>query len=174
MGELVFAFVVGLLLISWSLRAVYRTWHPRPQPKLTFGIKDFYPIHHREYEAVEERLAEYEDILRRVGAEHRTASLRYLDAIRDDFLRVEKLLNHGAKFMPELTFEGEARRAWLSIQYRLEFKFARLKIRCGIHATGQLRSLTQKVRLMARMADELLNQVAREQGLPVLENDLNR
>src|ERR1700687_728937 len=174
MGELVFALVVGVLLVSWSIRALYRTWRPRLQRKQTFGIQDFYPIHHREYEAVEERLAEYEDIVRRVGAEHRTTSLRYLDAVRDDFLRVEKLLNHGAKFMPELTFEGEARRAWLSIQYRLEFKFARLKVRCGINASGQLRSLTQKVRLMAHMADELLNQVAREQGLPVLENDLNR
>lgn len=174
MGELVFGLVVGVLLVSWSIRALYRTWRARPQPKQSFGIQDFYPTHHREYEAVEERLAEYEDILRSVGAEHRTTSLRYLDAVRDDFLRVEKLLNHGAKFMPELTLEGEVRRAWLSIQYRLEFKFARLKVRCGINATGQLRSLTQKVRLMARIADELLNQVAREQGLPVLENDLNR
>jgi hypothetical protein len=174
MGELVFVFVTGLLLICWLIRAVYRMWHPRPQPNLTFGIKDFYPIHHREFEDVEERLAEYEDVLRRVGAEHRIASLSYLDAIRDDFLRVEKLLNHGAKFMPELTFEGELRRALLSIQYRLEFKFARLKVRSGINATGQLRSLTKKVRLMARMADELLNQIAREQGLPVLESDLNR
>lgn len=174
MGELVFALVVGLLLISWSIRALYRLWRPRPQPKQTFGIQDFYPIHHREYEAVQESLAEYEAILRRVSAEHRATSLKYLDAVRDDFLRVEKLLNHGAKFMPELTFEGEVRRAWVSIQYRLEFKLARLKVRCGISATGQLRSLTQKVRLMARMADELLNQVAREQGLPVLENDLKR
>jgi hypothetical protein len=174
MGELVFAVVVGVLLISWSIRALYRLWRPQPRPKVTFGIKDFYPVHHREYEAVEERLAEYEDILRRVGAEHRATSLRYLDAVRDDFLRVERLLNYGAKFMPELTFEGELRRAWLSIHYRLEFKLARLKVRCGINATGQLRSLTQKVRLMARMADDLLNQVAREQGLPVLENDLNR
>jgi hypothetical protein len=149
-------------------------WHPRPQQSLTFEIKDFYPIHHREYEAVEERLAEYEAILQRVGAEHRTTALRYLDAVREDFLRVEKLLNHGAKFMPELTLGGELRRVSLSIQYRFEFKLARVKVRWGINATGQLRSLTQKVRLMARMADDLLNQIAREQGLPVLENDLNR
>jgi hypothetical protein len=87
---------------------------------------------------------------------------------------VEKLLNHGAKFMPELTLGGELRRVSLSIQYRFEFKLARVKVRWGINATGQLRSLTQKVRLMARMADDLLNQIAREQGLPVLENDLNR
>jgi hypothetical protein len=174
MGELVFAVVVGLLLISWSIRALYRVWRPKPQPKVMFGIRDLYPIHHREYEAVKERLAEYEDILRRVAAEHRATSLKYLDAVRDDFLRVERLLNHGAKFMPELTIQGELRRAWLSIHYRLEFKLARLRVRCGINATGQLRSLTQKVRLMARMADDLLNQVAREQGLPVLENDLHR
>src|SRR5260370_2352678 len=173
MGELVFALVVGILLVSWSIRALYRMWRPRPQPKQTFGIQDFYPIHHREYEDVEERLAECEDILRHVGAEHRTTALRDLDAVRDDFLRVEKLRNHGAKFMPKLTLEGELRRAWLSIQYRLEFKLARVKVRWGINATGQLRSLTQKVRLMARMADDLLNQIAREQGLPVLENDLN-
>ena len=94
MGEMVFAIVVGLLLISWSLISLYRMWHPRPQQRLTFGIKDFYPIHHREYEAVEERLAEYEAILQRVGAEHRTTALRYLDAVRDD-LDVEPLPRGG-------------------------------------------------------------------------------
>src|ERR1051325_698264 len=139
MGELVFAVVVGVLLISWFIRALYRLWRPQPRPKLTFGIKDFYPVHHREYEAVEERLAEYEDILRRVGAEHRATSLRYLDAVRDDFLRVERLLNYGAKFMPELTFEGELRRAWLSIHYRVYFKIKRTKRACVVDLSNQRR-----------------------------------
>jgi hypothetical protein len=174
MGELVFGLVVGILLISWSFRVAYRMGRPHPRRKQTFGIQDFYPTHHWGYEAVEERLAECEEILRRVGADHRATTLGYLDAVRDDFQRVEKLLNHGVKFMLELTFESELRRAWLSIHYRFEFKLARFKVRCGIDATGQLRSLTQRVRLMARMADDLVNQVAREQGLPVLENDLNR
>src|SRR5216684_1282477 len=170
MGEMVFAIVVGVLLVSWSLVTLYQMWRPRPQRKLAFGIQGFYPIHHREYEAVEERLAECEATLQQVGAEYRTTALRYLDSVRDDFLRVEKLLNHGAKFLPELSLEQEVRRAWLSIQYRIEFQLARFKVRCGIKAISQLKSLTEKVRLMARMADDLLDQIAREQGLPALED----
>lgn len=174
MGELVFAIVVGVLLLSWSLVALYRVWRPKPQRKQAYGIQDFYPVHHREYEAVERRLAEYAAILQQVGAQHRSTALRYLDAIRDDFERVERLLNYGTKFLPDISLEEELRRAWLSIQYRLEFKLARLKVRWGINATVQMKSLTQKVRLMARMADHLLNEVAHEHGLRVLEDDLNR
>lgn len=174
MDELVFGIAVAVLLASWSLVTLYRLWRPRAQRKPTFGIQDFYPIHHREYEAVQERLAECTATLQRVGAEHRTTALSYLEAVWDDFLRVEKLLNHGVKFLPDLTLGQELRRAWISIQFRLAFGLARLKVRCGIDATGQLRSLTDRVRLMAGMADNLLNQIAREQGLPILEDDLKR
>lgn len=174
MGELVFFFLSGLLFIVLVYLTVKQINGQRPRQKTTLGIHDFYPIHHREYEAVKERLAEYETILQRVNAEHRSTALKYLDAVRDDFMRTEKLLNHGVKFLSELSLNQELYRAWISIHFRLEFRFARLKVRCGMRATNQLRSLTQMVRLIAGWADDLLNQIAREQGIPVLEDDLNR
>jgi hypothetical protein len=175
MGELIFFFVVpGLLSIFLVFLTVKSMMAQRPRQKTTLGIHDFYPIHHREYEVVQERLSEYEAILQRVNAEHRSTALTYLDAVREDFMRTEKLLNRGVKFLSEPRLNQELYRAWIGIQFRLEFRFARLKVRCGMRATNQLRSLTQMVRLIAGWADDILNQIAREQGLPILEDDLNR
>jgi hypothetical protein len=174
MGGLFFFFLSGLLFIVFVYLTVKQIRGHRTRQKTAFGIHDFYPIHHREYEVVKERLAEYETILQRVSAEHRYTALKYLDAVRNDFMRTEKLLNRGVKFLSEPSLNKELYRAWIGIQFRMEFRFARLKVRCGMKATNQLKSLTQMVRLIAGWADDLLNEIAREQGLPVLENDLNR
>lgn len=120
----------------------------------------------------ESRLSEYDAMLRRIKTEQRDAAIAYLEAVRDDYLRVEHLLNRSAKFLPELTFAGETARVFLGIKFRLGYRLARLEIRCGFFPAEGLKALTTKLRLAGVWAGKTLNEVSREHGLPVLESDL--
>jgi hypothetical protein len=140
----------------------------------TLTINDFLPVHHHQFEEVDRRLAEYEEMLRRIQSERRDVALRYLAQLRADFERVAQLLNRAAKFLPEITLDGESERFWVSAKFRVEYRLVQLQIRLGVVPAGHLRALTAKVRFLAHSADQCLNEIAREHGLPVLESDLNR
>lgn len=118
------------------------------------------------------RLTEYDAMLRRIKAERRETAIAYLDQVRGDYLRVERLLSRSAKFLPEITVAGEAARVFLGIKFRLQCVLARLEIRIGFLPAADLRGLTVKLRLAAIWATHALNEVSREHGLPVLESDL--
>lgn len=140
--------------------------------KLT--IPELFPVHHNEFEKVDRRLADYEKTLANIHLEQRGLALRYLAELRMDFDKVTRLLNCAAKFVPEITLEKESERLWIAIRFRFEYWLAHVRIRLGFTPTANVRSLTAKVRFLAALADEFLSDVARAQGLRVLESDLNR
>ena len=123
---------------------------------------------------MEDRLSECGASLQRIHSERCEVALRYLDALRDDFLRVERLLNHAAKFLPDITLQGEGARLWVGLRFQLEYRVARLRTRLGFVPAVQMEVLTRQVRLLAQRADEALELVAREYGLPLLQSDLNK
>jgi hypothetical protein len=165
--------ILALLLLLVSLGFFFRSSSPRPEHNQPLTIDDFLPVHHREFEELERRLAEYNAVLQRIQAERRDAALAYLEALRGDFRGVQQLLNHAAKFLPELTLEGEGERIWLGLKFRFEYRLARLQILLGFVPPARLKALTWKVRLLAHCADRALNEIAREHGLRVLKSDLN-
>lgn len=118
------------------------------------------------------RLAEHDAMLQQIKAERRDTAIAYLDAVRDDYLRVEHLLNRAAKFLPELTLAGETVRVFVGIKFRLGYRLARLEIRCGFLPAKRLKTLTAQFRLASVWAGKALNEVSREHGLAVLESDL--
>jgi hypothetical protein len=120
----------------------------------------------------EHRIAEYGTMLQRIRAERRDAATSYLEAVRDDYLRVEHLLTRAASYLPELTVKGEAARLALGIRFRFGYRLARLQVRLGFLPAAGLKSLAAKLRLAAAWADDVLNEISRERGLPVLESDL--
>jgi hypothetical protein len=138
-----------------------------------FTINDFLPRHHLAFQEVQQRLAEYNAILRETEAKRRDTAIGFLNAIRGDFLRLQHLLTRAAKFVPELTVKGEAHRFWLGFRFRLECRLAHVQILLGLDSSRRLGALTVKLRLLADRADKALNEVARHYGLPVLESDLN-
>jgi len=174
MGELLFYVLFTLLLLLLFLRLLFQKSKPRPEDNRELTIAELLPVHHREFEEVEHRLSEYDVLLRRIHSERREVARGYLDALRDDFLRVERLLSHAAKFLPDLTLQGEGERLWVGIRFRLEYRVARLRTRLGFVPAVQIEVLTQQVRRLAQRADEALELVARECGLPVLQSDLNK
>lgn len=136
-------------------------------------INDFFPSHHLEFREAQQRLAEYNAVLREIGAKRRDTAIEFLEAIRGDFSRLQHLLTCATKFVPELTLESEAHRFWIGVRFGFEWKLARLQILLGFDSSSRLNSLTLKLQFLARRADKTLNEVARHYGLPTLESDLN-
>ncbi len=173
MGEFVFYVLTSLVLLLLSLKLFFQKSKPRLENSRVLTIAEFLPVHHREFEEVEHRLSEYDAVLQRIHSERREVALGYLDALRDDFLRVERLLNHAAKFLPDITLQGEGERLWVGIRFRVEYRIAHLRTRMGFVPAAQMKILTRQVRLLAQRANEALELVAREYGLPLLQSDLN-
>ncbi len=173
MAELLIFTLIPLLLLAISLRFFLRSARNKPPGNQALSIEEFLPVHHDQFEEVERRLSEYEAVLKRTLAERRECALAYLQALRGDFERVARLLNHAAKFLPELTLEGESERLWVGLRFRLECRLVRLQILLGYVPAARLKALTCSVRLLARRADQALNEIAREHGLRVLQSDLN-
>jgi len=173
MGELIFYALISLTLLLLSLRFFFQKAKPGLTDSASVTIAEFLPVHHREFEEVEHRLGEYDALLQSIDSERRELALGYLGALRDDFIRVEQLLNHAAKFLPDLTLQGEGERLWLGIRFGLAYRVARIRTRLGFVPSVQIAALTQQVRLLAQVADEALNLIAHEYGLPVLQSDLN-
>ena len=173
MGELLLYVLFTLVLLLLSLKLCLQKSAPRSKDSRARTIAELLPVHHREFEGVERRLSEYEALLQKIHLERRAVALGYLDALRDDFLRVEQLLNHAAKFLPDLTLQGEGERLWVGIIFRLEYRIARMRARFGFVPAVQMGALTRQVRLLAQRADAALDLIARECGLPSLQSDLN-
>lgn len=173
MAELVLyalIFVLMLVALIWAILPRSPSSSANSQ-QLT--INDFLPIHHREFEDVDRRLSEYDALLQRIQSERREVVLQYLESLRDDFRRVDQLLNRAAKFLPELTLEGESERFWIGARFRFHYRIAKLQMTLGFVPAGQLKTLTRKVRTLAAFADKALGEIAREHGLRVLQSDLN-
>jgi hypothetical protein len=168
--------IINVLLSSLLLAFLVFVFLPRrkaakKEPPLT--IHDFLPSHHLQFQEVEDHLAEYNDMLQKIEVQRRNTAIAFLEAIQQDFFRLQLLLTHAAKFAPELSLEGEARRFWIGLKFRWECRLARLQIRLGLDAIDRLKALTAKVRLLAEQADKVLNEVARYQGIHTLESDIN-
>jgi hypothetical protein len=172
--ELVFYILVPVLLLVLGAKLLWPRAESRPTAAPPSNISEFLPVHHREFADVERRLAEYGEIGRKVRAERRAAALAYLESLREDFLRVERLLNRAAKFLPEVTMKGESDRVRVGLKFRIGYWIARQQIIFGFDGAARLKDLTQKIQTLSDWADTALDQVAREYGLPVLQSDLNR
>jgi len=172
--ELIFYVLISLVLLLLSLKLFFQDSKPKPENSRVLTIAALLPVHHHEFEEVERRLCEYDALLQRIHSERREVALGYLDALRNDFLRVERLLNHAAKFLPDITLQGEGERLWVGIRFQVEYRIARLWARLGFVPAVQMKFLTRQVRLLTQRADEALELVARESGLPSLQSDLNR
>jgi hypothetical protein len=173
MAEMVVSCLIGALLML-SCLGLCRRHSKSPTRSRELKINDLLPIHYREFEAVEQRLLEYEALLQRIHSEHREAALTYMEGLKDDFARVERLINHAMKFLPEISVAEEAVRFLVGVKFRFGYQLARLEVELGISPARQLKALTRKVRMLVDLADRVLAQTAREHGLPVLESDLNR
>jgi hypothetical protein len=172
--ELIFYIVVPAVLLVLAVKLLWPKSEGRTAPKHPSNISEFLPIHHREFPDVARRLSEYGEISRKAHTERRAAALAYLESLRADFLRVEQLLNRAAKFLPEVTVQGESRRVWVGLRFRLGYWIARQQIIFGLDVSGRLKDLAQKLQTLSDWADVTLSDVAREYGLPVLQSDLNR
>lgn len=166
--NILLVFLLAVLLFT-ALRFP-RARKPNDHPRT---INDFLPSQYLQFREFQERLTEYNTLLQKIDAQKRNAAIAFLDAIRGDFFRLQHLLSAAAKFVPELTLEGEAHRFWLGVSFRWECRLARLQILLGMDTVGRFKGLTDKIRFLAGVADKALNEIARHQGLHSLELDLN-
>ncbi len=170
MAQLAISVVLSLAFIILAAVWVFRSSRCT---RAHTSVQELIPVHHRQYSLVRERLARYDELLSKIQFERRETALAYLDDLREDFLRVERLLNHAAKFLPELRSAHEFRRFAEALWLRLEFRFLRLSIRFGFMPYLRLTAVTRDVAKLARWANDVLAEVAVGPGLPSLQADLN-
>jgi hypothetical protein len=172
MGSLIFfAVLSGLLLLGLLILGLKLS---RRESRLVIKVDELLPVHCHHFEEVDRRLAEYEEVLRGIQFERREFALVYLAELRGDFERVEQLLNHAAKFLPEITVRGESERFWVGVKFRVQYRLVELQVRFGVVPAWRLKAMTAKVRFLARSADLFLKEIAQKQRLGALESDLNR
>ena len=172
MAEILAYIFVPVLLLAFTLWLIFGNFGLTQNDNCPRAIEDCVVIDQQLLDDTEHRLAEYDTMLQRIRAERRDATMGYLQAVRDDYLRVEHLLKRAAKFLPELTVKGETARLVLGIRFRFEYRLARLQVRLGFLPTSGLKALAAELRLAAAWADDMLNEISHERGLPVLESDL--
>ena len=172
MAEILAYILAPVLLLAITLWLAFGSFGPTRHDNRPRTIEDCLVIDQQFLDDTEHRLAEYDTMLQRIRAERRDAATSYLQAVRDDYLRVEHLLNRAARFLPELTVKGESARLVLGIRFRFEYRLACLQVRLGFLPAAGLKALAAKLRLAAAWADEVLNEISREHGVPVLESDL--
>jgi len=171
MASLVFFISAAVLLLMALVLLLWKNSRKRTPHPLT--INDLLAAHQRQFEEAGRRLAEYEEMLRRIESERREFALNYLVELRTDFEHITDLLNRAAKFLPEISLGHELERFWVAVKFRAEYRFARLQIRLGLSPMGHLKALTAKVKLLADSADQFLEEIAREHGLGVLQSNRN-
>jgi hypothetical protein len=171
MGSLIFFALLSGLLLGLLILVLKLS---RRESRIEVRIDDLLPVHYRNFEEVDRRLVEYEEVLRGIQCEQREFALVYLAELRGDFERVEQLLNHAAKFLPEITVRGESERFWVGVKFRVQYRLVESQVRFGIVPSRRLKALTAQVRFLARSADVFLKEIAQKQSLGALESDLNR
>src|ERR1700677_3132395 len=154
--ELIFYIVVPVILLVLAVKLLWPKADAKPTPQHLSSISEFLPIHHREFPDVARRLSEYGEISRKAHTERRAASLAYLESLRTDFLRVEQLLNRAAKFLPEVTVQGESQRVWVGLKFRFGYWIARQQIIFGLDVAARLKHLAQSLQTLSDWADATL------------------
>lgn len=165
----------SVLVSSAFVAAMLSLCASKSRPKTAvLNVTDLLPEHHREFAALTANLARYDDLLRQVHLARREAALAYLDHLHEDFSRVERLLNHATKFIPDIRPANELSRFARGIWFRVELRTLRFFVHFGFMPSARLGIITREVARLAERAEIVLAEVASRPGLPHLRADLNR
>jgi hypothetical protein len=163
-------------LVSCGFAAAVCSWFlrkSRPESAVR-NVIELMPEHDQDFATVSSDLKQYEQLLRRVQRARRDAAIAYLDDLLNDFVRVQRLLNHAAKFVPDLSPADELNRFARGIWFPVEVRLVRLSVQCGWTPVARLGAMTREVSKLADWANTVLARVATGPGLPGLRADLNR
>lgn len=164
-----------VLVSSGFVAALFSLFVRKSRPQAAvLSVTELLPEHHREFGALAADLARYDDLLRQVHLARREAALTYLDQLHEDFKRVEWLLNHATKFIPDISPANELSRFVRGIWFRLELRTLRIFVQFGFMPSVRLGIVTREVARLAEWAERILVEVANRSGLPHLRADLNR
>lgn len=165
----------SVLVSSGFIAALFSLFVRKPRPKAAvLSVTELLPEHYREFVALTADLARYDDLLRQVHLARREAALTYLDQLHEDFNRVERLLNHATKFIPDISPANELSRFVRGIWFRLELRTLKIFVHFGFMPPVRLGIVTREVARLSEWAETVLAEVASRPGLPHLRADLNR
>lgn len=161
------------MLVSLGFVAAVCSWKSRAKTSVDTVI-ELMPGHYQDFGPLSSDLARYEELLQRAQRARRDIALAYLDDLQNDFIRVQRLLNHATKFIPDLSPPDELNRFARGIWFHVELRALRISVRCGWMPLARLDAMTREVSRLADWANAVLGQLASQSGLPVLQADLNR
>jgi hypothetical protein len=170
------AMLLFTTLVSCGFAAAICSWFLRQSRRESSvrNVTELMPERYQGFGALSSDLTRYEELLRRVQRARRDAAIAYLDDLLNDFVRVQRLLNHAAKFVPDLSPADELNRFVRGLWFHTEVRLLRLSVRCGWTPIARLDAVTREVSRLADWANTVLAQVASQPGLPGLRAELNR
>ena len=143
-----------LLALLWLMRE-------RPQARELTGaelksrIEELFPLHLKYFAQVRQALSPADQqylkerasrrIQRQARAERLAVARRFLDGLRDDFFRLERLGRAVAALSPAVSRPQEAERLWLGLRFRILHRIVWLRLATGGVSLPQLTRLTELV-----------------------------
>jgi hypothetical protein len=156
LGILLFA-ALSLVLLLALVYLLRRPAPSQPTPSLTgkIQIEELFPLHCRHFPQMRQALsaADAEYVRRRCSrsaehpwkAERRRIVRRYLNALGEDFVRLDRLHRTVAALSPDVVRAREAEWFWLSLRFRLMYRLVELRLAFGWVAMPQLARLVEMV-----------------------------
>lgn len=130
-------------------------------------IEKILPVHCRHFAQISQLLSQEDtEFMRKraprhlVGkwrAERRGILKQYLDGLRQDFTRLERLARLIAALSPEIRKRQEWEWFWLALQFHLSYRMVALKLALGSFSPEGLAGLTE---MIAGLTGELENRMA--------------
>ncbi len=146
---------VLLLLALFYLLRERPEARPAPKAVAKLAIEELFPLHLRNFAQVRQALSpadqQYlkERASRRIQRQARTERLnvarQFLDRLREDFSRLERLGRTVAALSPAVSRSWEAERLWLGLRFRILYRITWLRLATGGVSLPQLTRLTELV-----------------------------
>jgi len=151
-----FASIAVALLVTllWLLR--------QPAPKSIqkelrgkVEIEELFPLHCRCFPQIRQALSMRDEEflssrvsrqdLKKWRGERRAVLRQFLLGLGEDFIRLDRLARMVAALSPEISRAGETERVWLSVRFRILYRFVSLRLYTGWASLSQLTRLTEMV-----------------------------
>ena len=146
--------LAALAAILALLRQPSSVAHRRPSGTEREG-EQFFPTHCRFFPQVQQALSTADEtflasrgsplLVRKWQSARKQAVLAFLDALGEDFSRLDRLARTIARMAPEIDRQREAELFWLGVRFSLLSRLVRLRLRLGRTPREELKKLADLI-----------------------------
>lgn len=162
--------LVLLILLAVVLRAGSEgraAEPPSPDRILESSREELRPSHYRNLGVVLRALSEQDDrflalrvspeVRKRARAARRAVALQFLEGLREDYRRLDRLARMLTALSPSVDRGREYRRWWVTTRFEFLCLLLSLKLRCGVVPIAQIRQATNLIGNLALQLERAMH-----------------